>query len=263
MSDSCRLRKLEPGLVAMYSRPSVLITSTMKSEPGRSTTRSLPSCAPSDLPACAPSFFSFAGSPCATWVAAAASGVAAAAAVAPAPAIAVFRNARRSTPGFLSSSITGSPQGAYRNFAVKSLTSWVAAGTPFRSEEFHVPHRRKSMTTKIMPLADAVGRFVKDGQTVALEGFTHLIPFAAGHEVIRQGKRELTLVRMTPDIIYDQLIGMGCASGLVFSWGGNPGVGSIHRFRDAIENGWPRPLAIQEHSHADMAGRYQAGASGL
>jgi glutaconate CoA-transferase subunit A len=119
------------------------------------------------------------------------------------------------------------------------------------------------MTTPIMPLAEAVGRFVKDGQTVAMEGFTHLIPFAAGHEVIRQARKDLTLVRMTPDIIYDQLIGMGCASGLVFSWGGNPGVGSIHRFRDAIENGWPRPLAIQEHSHADMAGRYQAGASGL
>ena len=116
---------------------------------------------------------------------------------------------------------------------------------------------------KIMPLADAVGRFVKDGQTIAMEGFTHLIPFAAGHEVIRQARKDLTLVRMTPDIIYDQLIGMGCASGLVFSWGGNPGVGSIHRFRDAIENRWPRPLAIQEHSHADMAGRYQAGASGL
>jgi glutaconate CoA-transferase subunit A len=119
------------------------------------------------------------------------------------------------------------------------------------------------MTSKIMPLADAVGRFVKDGQTIAMEGFTHLIPSAAGHEVVRQGRRDLTLVRMTPDIIYDQLIGMGCAKALVFSWGGNPGVGSIHRFRDAIENGWPHPLAIQEHSHADMAGRYQAGASGL
>ena len=115
----------------------------------------------------------------------------------------------------------------------------------------------------ILPLADAVARFVKDGQTLALEGFTHLIPFAAGHEIIRQSRRELTLVRMTPDLIYDQMIGMGCAAKLVFSWGGNPGVGSIHRFRDAIENGWPRPLAIEEHSHADMAGRYQAGASGL
>lgn len=114
-----------------------------------------------------------------------------------------------------------------------------------------------------MPLAEAITRFVKDGQTVAMEGFTHLIPFAAGHEVIRQQRRGLTLVRMTPDIIYDQLIGMGCATGLQFSWGGNPGVGSIHRFRDAIENGWPHALAVQEHSHADMAGRYQAGASGL
>ena len=119
------------------------------------------------------------------------------------------------------------------------------------------------MNTKIMPLSEAVGRFVKDGQTVALEGFTHLIPFAAGHEIIRQRRQALRLVRMTPDIIYDQLIGMGCASGLVFSWGGNPGVGSIHRFRDAIENGWPRALCVEEHSHADMAGRYQAGASGL
>jgi glutaconate CoA-transferase subunit A len=119
------------------------------------------------------------------------------------------------------------------------------------------------MTTKIIALPEAVRKFVKDGQTIAMEGFTHLIPFAAGHEVIRQGRRGLTLIRMTPDIIYDQLIGMGCANTLVFSWGGNPGVGSLHRFRDAIENGWPQPLALQEHSHADMAGRYQAGASGL
>jgi glutaconate CoA-transferase subunit A len=99
--------------------------------------------------------------------------------------------------------------------------------------------------------------------TVALEGFTHLIPFAAGHEIIRQERRDLTLVRMTPDLIYDQMIGMGCAAKLVFSWGGNPGVGSLHRLRDAIENGWPRPLAIDEHSHAGMAVRYTAGASGL
>ena len=119
------------------------------------------------------------------------------------------------------------------------------------------------MHSKLMPLADAIAAHVKDGMMVAMYGFTHLIPFAAGHEVIRQRRRDLLLVRMTPDIIYDQLIGMGCARGLVFSWGGNPGVGSIHRFRDAIENQWPAPLAIQEHSHADMAGRYQAGASGL
>ena len=116
---------------------------------------------------------------------------------------------------------------------------------------------------RITSLTDAVAELVRDGDSVALEGFTHLIPFAAGHEVLRQGRRDLELIRMTPDILYDQMIGMGCARGLVFSWGGNPGVGSIHRFRDAIENGWPHPLAIQEHSHADMAGRYQAGASGL
>jgi glutaconate CoA-transferase subunit A len=119
------------------------------------------------------------------------------------------------------------------------------------------------MPNKIMPLADAIARNVRDGQTIAMEGFTHLIPFAAGHEVIRQGRKNLKLIRMTTDILYDQLIGMGCATGLVFSWGGNPGVGSIHRFRDAIENGWPHALAIEEHSHAYMAGRYQAGASGL
>jgi glutaconate CoA-transferase subunit A len=108
-----------------------------------------------------------------------------------------------------------------------------------------------------------VAELVHDGDTVALEGFTHLIPVAAGHEIIRQGRRDLTLVRMTPDIVYDQLIGAGCARKLVFSWGGNPGVGSLHRFRDAIENAWPAPLEIEEHSHAGMANRYVAAASGL
>jgi len=112
-------------------------------------------------------------------------------------------------------------------------------------------------------LREAISTLVHDGSVLAMEGFTHLIPFAAGHEVIRQQRKNLTLIRMTPDLIYDQMIGMGCASRLVFSWGGNPGVGSLHRFRDAIENGWPVPLAIEEHSHADMAARYQAGASGL
>jgi glutaconate CoA-transferase, subunit A len=116
---------------------------------------------------------------------------------------------------------------------------------------------------KIVPLAQAVSELVHDGDTVALEGFTHLIPFAAGHEIIRQGRRGLTLVRMTPDLIYDQMIGAGCASRLVFSWGGNPGVGSLHRMRDALATGWPAPLAIEEHSHAGMANRYVAGASGL
>jgi glutaconate CoA-transferase subunit A len=98
---------------------------------------------------------------------------------------------------------------------------------------------------------------------VALEGFTHLIPFAAGHEIIRQGLTDLTLIRMTPDLIYDQLIGCGCAAKLVFSWGGNPGVGSLHRLRDAVERDWPRPLAIEEHSHAAMAHAYAAGAAGM
>src|SRR5262249_39730107 len=93
-------------------------------------------------------------------------------------------------------------------------------------------------------------------------GFTHLIPHAAGHEVIRQRRRNLTLVRMTPDVIYDQLIGAGCASKLVFSWGGNPGVGSLHRFRDAVQNSWPCPLELEEHSHPGMANRYVAGAPG-
>ena len=112
-------------------------------------------------------------------------------------------------------------------------------------------------------LAEAVRELVHDGDTVALEGFTHLIPNAAGHELIRQGFRELTLVRMTPDVIYDQLIGAGCASKLIFSWGGNPGVGSLHRLRDAVEKDWPVPLAIEEHAHAGMAAAYAAGASGL
>jgi glutaconate CoA-transferase subunit A len=115
----------------------------------------------------------------------------------------------------------------------------------------------------IVPLREAVASHVFDGNSVALEGFTHLIPFAAGHEIIRQSRRNLTLIRMTPDLIYDQMIGMGCASKLIFSWGGNPGVGSLHRFREAIQSGWPNPIEIEEHSHADMAARYQAGASGL
>src|ERR1700748_564254 len=119
------------------------------------------------------------------------------------------------------------------------------------------------MRTEITSLADAVNDLVNDGDTVALEGFTHLIPVAAGQEIIRQRKRDLTLVRMTPDIVYDQLIGAGCARKLIFSWGGNPGVGSLHRFRDAGEHSWPVPLEIEEHSHAGMANRYVAGASGI
>jgi glutaconate CoA-transferase subunit A len=116
---------------------------------------------------------------------------------------------------------------------------------------------------RFLSLAEAVEANIRDGDTVAMEGFTHLIPHAAGHEVIRQRRKDLTLIRMTPDLIYDQLIGMGCASKLVFSWGGNPGVGSLHRLRDAVENGWPNPLALEEHSHAAMANAYEAGAAGL
>ncbi len=116
---------------------------------------------------------------------------------------------------------------------------------------------------ELISLREAVQRFVNDGDTVALEGFTHLIPTAAAHEIIRQGKKGLTLVRMTPDLVYDLMIGAGCAKKLIFSWGGNPGVGSLHRLRDAVEKGWPQPLEIEEHSHADLANAYVAGASGL
>lgn len=116
---------------------------------------------------------------------------------------------------------------------------------------------------RFLSLPDAIEEFVRDGDMLAAEGFTHLIPFAAAHEVIRQGRKRLTLVRMTPDLIYDQMIGMGCAERMVFSWGGNPGVGSLHRFRDAFENGWPVPLEIEEHSHAAMANAYEAGAANL
>src|SRR3954454_1614261 len=116
---------------------------------------------------------------------------------------------------------------------------------------------------EVLSLAEAVAELVRDGDSVALEGFTHLIPFAAGHEVLRQGRTELELIRMTPDVLYDQLVGMGAASKLVFSYAGNPGVGSLHRLRDAVEHGWPRAVALEEHSHAGMANRYAAGASGM
>ncbi len=116
---------------------------------------------------------------------------------------------------------------------------------------------------EFLSLQDAVSRYISNGDTVAMEGFTHLIPFAAGHEIIRQEKRDLTLIRMTPDLIYDQMIGAGCAKKLIFSWGGNPGVGSLHRMRDAVQNGWPNKLEILEHSHAAMANAYEAGAAGL
>lgn len=117
--------------------------------------------------------------------------------------------------------------------------------------------------SKVMPLSQAVRENLNDGDTVAFEGFTHLIPHAAGHEVIRQGFKDLTLIRMTPDIIYDQMIGMGMAKKVVFSYAGNPGVGLLRRMRDAIENGYPRAIETVEHSHAAMANAYEAGAAGL
>jgi glutaconate CoA-transferase subunit A len=116
---------------------------------------------------------------------------------------------------------------------------------------------------EIVTLEEGIAELVSDGDTVALEGFTHLIPHAAGHEIIRQGRHGLTLIRLTPDVIYDQLIGAGCAARLVFSWGGNPGVGSLHRLREAVEHGWPEPLELEEHSHAGMAAAYAAGAANL
>jgi glutaconate CoA-transferase subunit A len=114
-----------------------------------------------------------------------------------------------------------------------------------------------------LPLDRAVSENLKDGDTAAFEGFTHLIPTAAAHEAIRQGFRNLTLVRMTPDLVYDQMIGMGMAKKAVFSYAGNPGVGLLRRLRDAVENGFPQPLEIEEHSHAAMANAYEAGAAGL
>src|SRR3954453_24210531 len=144
-----------------------------------------------------------------------------------------------------------------------TIATWVRIGDRLR----YCSHPAQAFVMRthaeISSLPDAVADLVHDGDTVALEGFTHLIPVAAGQKIIRAGKRDLTLVRMTPDIVYDQLIGAGCARKLIFSWGGNPGVGSLHRFRDAIENGWPQPLEIEEHSHAGLANRYVAAASGL
>jgi len=121
----------------------------------------------------------------------------------------------------------------------------------------------KSAAVDFMTLEEAIATHVQDGNSVALEGFTHAIPFSAGKEIIRQGRKDLELIRMTPDLIYDMLIGAGCARRLVFSWGGNPGAGSLYRFRDAVENQWPVPLELEEHTHAVMANRYIAGASGL
>ncbi len=116
---------------------------------------------------------------------------------------------------------------------------------------------------KFQSLQEAVAENLHDGDVAAFEGFTHLIPFAAAHEAIRQGQKGLTLIRMTPDLIYDQMVGMGMAKRLVFSYVGNPGAGLLLRVRDAIEKGWPNPVEIEEHSHAGMANAYEAGAAGL
>jgi glutaconate CoA-transferase subunit A len=115
--------------------------------------------------------------------------------------------------------------------------------------------------SKITTIKEAISEFIHDGDSVALEGFSHLVPFAAGHEIIRQQRRELTLIRLTADILFDQMIGMGCAKKLVFSWAGNPGLGLLHRFRDAVEKGWPRPLELEEYTHAALATAFVAGAS--
>lgn len=116
---------------------------------------------------------------------------------------------------------------------------------------------------EITTLERAISELVTDGCAVALEGFTHLVPFAAGREIIRQRPSELELIRMTPDLIYDQLVGAGVARTLVFSWGGNPGVGSLFRLREAIEKGDPHPVTVREHTHFELANRYVAGASGV
>jgi glutaconate CoA-transferase subunit A len=112
-------------------------------------------------------------------------------------------------------------------------------------------------------LSEAVAQNLNSGDTAAFEGFTHLIPHASAHEALRQGIKDLTLVRMTPDVVYDQLIGMGAVKKLIFSYAGNPGVGLLRRLRDSVENGWPHAIEIEEHSHAAMANAYEAGAAGL
>jgi glutaconate CoA-transferase subunit A len=116
---------------------------------------------------------------------------------------------------------------------------------------------------EITTLERAVRECVRDGDRVAIEGFSHLVPFAASHEILRQGRRDLTLVRLSADLVFDQLIGAGCARKIVFSWAGNPGIGLLHRLRDAVENGWPNPIEIEEHSHAGLVTAFAAGASGL
>ena len=116
--------------------------------------------------------------------------------------------------------------------------------------------------SKVVPMRDAIAAHVHDGDTLVIEGFTHLIGFAAAHEIIRQRRRDLTLCRLTPDVVFDQMIAAGCASKLVFSWAGNPGAGSLHAFRRAVE-AKPAKLAIEEYSHFGMVARFSAGAAHL
>src|SRR5215469_15922819 len=186
---------------------------------------------------------------------------------------------RRRSPGFSSTSRRASPTRTARRApppgpgpATRPLAAGRARARPARRwgpsitcrstcASSHRPSSSERMP--LLSLREAIATYVSDGASVALEGFTHLIPFAAGHEIIRQRRRGLHLIRMTPDLVYDQLIGMGCAARLTFSWGGNPGVGSLHRLRDAVEREWPRPLALNEFTHAQMAAAYQAGASSL
>jgi len=122
---------------------------------------------------------------------------------------------------------------------------------------------KSSDKMKVTTMREAVGRYVEDGSVLICEGFTHLIPFAAGHEIIRQGKKDLTLCRMTPDLLYDQMIGAGCARKVVFSWAGNPGVGSLYALRRAVEKSIPHRVEIEEYSHFGMVMRMLAGAANL
>jgi len=119
------------------------------------------------------------------------------------------------------------------------------------------------MTACVLSMDEAIARFVADGDVVAAEGFTHLIPFAAGHEIIRQRKRDLVLCRLTPDLIYDQMVAAGVARKLIFGWIGNPGVGSLYAIRRAVEHGHPHPIELDEYSHFGLVSRLKAGASGL
>ena len=119
------------------------------------------------------------------------------------------------------------------------------------------------MENKLMSMQEAIGRFVQDGDTIVIEGFTHLICFAAGHEIIRQKRQDLTVCRLTPDLIYEQLIGAGCVKKLVFSWAGNPGAGPLYALRRAVEKGNPHPIELEEYSHFGMVARFTAGAARL